>query len=236
MNDYIKILKDNINGYNSTIKSINIYHRNDKERYSDSFLKEREKEYSAKKACAKQKIQQQIVDGFNNVKKTLSKASFVNVKTVCSDTYRMFHNDLIDLSPSEIQHFIDEARKTNDFTMLRSISEYCNKHNYSIQVPTVDTVLDGYKEFYEGALQLVDDIDGSAISDLKVTSFADEEFGKKLYDKVGSSYFPGVGALSDDYSHAYDDIRLKKDGRDFYSASEMAKMQQDFSNSLNGNV
>lgn len=209
-NDYIKRLKANLEGYNSTIKSLNLYYENDKKNYIGEKLESRKIEYEQKKALARQKIETQIIKEFNSVKETISKLSFPNPSIMQTPEYQMFHNDLYEFSVDEVISYAEKAFETHNYTLLRAIQHYCDKHELFLDIPSPQKVITAYLEFYNRSLELVNAINMNSIGiDARVSCFADEGFASALYRQIGNCYFSGVDAISDTYAHSFDDVTLK---------------------------
>lgn len=214
MNDYIRILKENLVGYNTSIRSAKTYITNDRMNYAGDMLKEKERSYRATRSANFEKFKNQCINDFSEVKKMVSRASFINPETTQSPVFKMFMDGNIELSDEEVNTFLAEANASHDFTMLRAIKHYADKHDLYLDIHSAEEVINAYKQFYEGALGIASKINADEDSDFTahVGSFADESFCQHLYDTIGNClYSVPKGAITSE--NAFDNVNLSINGR-----------------------
>lgn len=209
MNDYIKQLKENLSGFFTTINSQNLYLEQDRKNYAGDLLAQKVNEHNNKKQLAYQKFQKDVQSSFENIKKALSKASFIDPVIVQSPIAKMLNDANVKLTDYELQTYLDKANSEHNFTMLRMIKNYAEKNHLTPNIYDAPTILETYKKFYSSALQLANNIlmSDSIINNELISSFADENFSKPLFDVLGNALFPQQ-ELSDEYAHSFDDISL----------------------------
>ncbi len=206
MNKYIKTLKENLKGYYGTVISQRQYLDDAKKKYIGSMLSDYENQYHNNKADAFKKFCRMVDADFGMIKKAISKASYIDAKKTESPIFKMFTNSTVELTDYEIRTYLDKAILEHDFTMMRAIKTYADKHKLSIIIPSPDDVLDGYHEFYDSAMNIAREIDAdeTTVPNAYIDSFADEEFGSQLFNVIGSADFPNQD-LSDAFAHRYDE-------------------------------
>lgn len=209
MNDYIKLLKENLSGFSTTINSQNLYLAQDRKNYAGDLLEQKVNEHNNKKQLAYQKFQKDVQNSFENIKKALSKASFIDPVVVQSPIAKLLNDGNVKLTDYELQTYLDKANSEHNFTMLRMIKNYAEKNHLTPNIYDAPTILETYKKFYSSALQLANNIlmSDSIINNELISSFADENFSKPLFDVLGNALFPQQ-ELSDEYAHSFDDISL----------------------------
>lgn len=209
MNDYIKILKQNLGKLYSTITSQNLYLANDRQNYTGSLLDQKILEHNNKKQLAYKQFVDCINSDFEEIKHMISKANFIDPLVIESPVAKMFCNENVKLSDYELHTFLNKANAEHNFTMLRVIKQYADRNHIILNINDALNVLDTYKIFYKSALNLAHTILSSetTVSKSLVDNFADEQFSKPLFNIIGNVLFPQQ-SLSDEFAHSFDDITL----------------------------
>ena len=212
MNNYINTLKGNLEGFYTYVRSAKAYLEEDRRKYSAEVFEECKKAYTDKKNASYEKFRKQCTDEFSKIRKIISRASMVDPETMQSATYKMFTDASIELSAAEAEVYIAQANANHDFTMLRAIKQYVDKHdNMYFEIPLAEDVLKTYKEFFDSALRtaaLIYENDSVSCEDY-VKYFADEEFAQYLYNTIGNSVFKDSNACVAVNEHRFDNINLE---------------------------
>lgn len=209
MNDYIRVLKSNVEKFYNSRLALETGIERDRKMYTTDFLAQKENDYRVKKAALIDAFIEQCQKDFNEIKGVISKASFVNVSTTQSDVFKMFSEGNIELRMDEVNVYLEKANKEHDFTMLRAIEKYGKSNNLVLNIKSPEMIVDAYKTFFEGAINLAISSNNNfdVSSETVFQAFADDEFCEGLHDTIGNCLFPNQ-SFSDEYSHSFDNIKL----------------------------
>ena len=193
-NFYVEQMRDVINSFYAKEKESQKQIKSAKEKYSPEYLGtiindlefNRERDYNTAKML--------ISDIFTDIREYLSISNFPNVAQLTGDRLLFSENSGIDLTVQEVETFIE--RYKDNCTMLRVITNWLEKNHSGMNgyttlqkkiVMPIDK-LETYKKFAESALSLIDTIynttDVTGL-ELMINSYADENFAKELFDKIG---------------------------------------------------
>ena len=239
-NFYVESFKDIIKGYYKKQKAFNAKIADNNKRFSPEYAEKENKAIKEQQTQAYNEAQASINEVFTTVRGLLANANFINVEALTAD--RMFFADAsgFDLSAEEVQGFVE--RYKDNFTMLRLIKDWIAKHDKTTKEHPADMV-QAYKKFGEGALDVCDKIYGNGIImqdldysngsnpnaqgrtekkeyPLEIEYYGDENFARELFAVVGS----GMGLsdyrtkrVPDTAKHAFDDIKLTGADANYYA-------------------
>lgn len=211
--------RDLLRNYYSKSVALQKEMNDESKHYSDEYRMQALKPYMEKKEVLHHNVIKRISDIYNDTRESLSIANFPDVQDLTSDRLLFADNTGIDLTPNEVQSYVQ--RYSNNPTMLRLIKSWVTKNHdgfndytdvkKSIILPSDQ--LDVYREFAQSAIDVVSDIynGNSNVNDAVVNSYADETFGASLFAKVGdgfrlSDYKSKV--VPDNARHSFDDVTL----------------------------
>ena len=251
-NFYVESFKDIIKGYYKKQKAFNAKIADNNKRFSPEYAEKENKAIKEQQTQAYNEAQASINEVFTTVRGLLANANFINVEALTAD--RMFFADAsgFDLSAEEVQGFVE--RYKDNFTMLRLIKDWIAKHDKttkehpagkyaSVIIIMPADMVQAYKKFGEGALDVCDKIYGNGIImqdldysngsnpnaqgrtekkeyPLEIEYYGDENFARELFAVVGS----GMGLsdyrtkrVPDTAKHAFDDIKLTGADANYYA-------------------
>lgn len=251
-NFYVESFKDIIKGYYKKQKAFNAKIADNNKRFSPEYAEKENKAIKEQQTQAYNEAQASINEVFTTVRGLLANANFINVEALTAD--RMFFADDsgFDLSAEEVQGFVE--RYKDNFTMLRLIKDWIAKHDKttkehpagkyaSVIIIMPADMVQAYKKFGEGALDVCDKIYGNGIImqdldysngsnpnaqgrtekkeyPLEIEYYGDENFARELFAVVGS----GMGLsdyrtkrVPDTAKHAFDNIKLTGADANYYA-------------------
>lgn len=192
-NIYVGQMKDAVKNYYRKHSELEKQKKENSSRYVQELRDKYNEELTSKQADACNKAKQTIADIYVNARNKLGMLCYLDSEKLNSDRF-LLESD-ITLSRDEIQILID--KNSNNYTMLRLIESYVDKHNEidgeypmgrfaDIKIPLPEDSLAVYKRFAQAAINMCDDIYSGSSSEAAVEAYADESFSADLYSVIGT--------------------------------------------------
>lgn len=221
-NIYVEQFKNIVKDYLTKAKEIQKQIAEYKKQFSVAYAEKAIKKVEEKRKQDYLSAKNSIINIFEELRTNLAIANFPNVEFLTDD--RMFFTDnmAIRLTADEVKAYVE--RYNTNYTMLRLIKDWIEKNKgeemndfLSIRIVLPTEKLNVYQQFAQSALSLVDTIYNAGvdtINTLPVDSYADEKFGKQLYDIIGngkelSEY--RTKQVPNSIKHSFDNITLSLD-------------------------
>lgn len=219
MNTYIEKFKKVLKDFDTAAQTYSAQVADNNSRFQPATAETENAKLEQQFSDQHMKAIQEITAIFETVRGRLAVASFPTADQM-NDDAKMFSSDTgIVLEPAEVQIFI--SRNAQNFTVLRLISAYLDRidpdqKKYVDQRKSIHSardVLAVYKQFAESALSLIETIYNAPSEQhgLTVDAYADEDFGRELYDVIGDGSQLQSVILSRapmEASHLFDDVTL----------------------------
>lgn len=221
-NIYVEQFKNIVKGYltkaRATQKQIADYKKQFSVAYAEKAIKKVEEKGKQDYLNAKNNI----INIFEELRTNLAIANFPNVESLTADRIFFTADTAIRLTADDVTVYVE--RYNTNYTMLRLIKDWIEKNKgegindfSSIRIVLPTEQLNVYQQFAQSALSLVDTIYNAGvdtINTLSVDSYADEKFGKQLYDIIGngkelSEY--RTKQVPNSIKHSFDNITLSLD-------------------------
>ena len=190
-NIYVEKMKSVVTRYYQTALTCQSEINDTKARYNAKFQQQAIEPIVARSENAFIKAKQDIAAIFEETRYLLCKANFPSVAELTEDKELFEPNAPFELTAPEIESFI--TKYEDNFSMQRVIRSYLDRRSKKypelncIKTHSAEEVLTTYKKFADSALSLIESIhsDPNAVSVLTVRAYADEQFGRRLYEIVG---------------------------------------------------
>lgn len=190
-------------------------------RYVADLRDEYNNEISKQQVNACNRAKQTIAEIYSDVRGKLGKCCFLDSERINSD--RLLLESGIPLSRDEVQMLVDKNR--GNYTMLRLIQNYVNKHNENtseypmgqyadIHISLPEDSVSVYARFAQSAIDLIDSIYTGTATEAMVEGYADENFSADLFSIIGdgmnlnSQISP---AAPNSLEHHFDSVNLVMD-------------------------
>ena len=192
-NIYVGQMKDAVKQYYRKYSELEKQKKENASRYVQELRDQYNAELTTKQADACNRAKQTIAEVYQDVRGKLGMLCFLDSEKLNSD--RLLLESDITLSRDEIQMLID--KNAGNYTMLRLIESYVNRHNdintyplgrfAGITIPLPEDSLAIYQKFAQSAINMCDDINNGsgATTEAAVEGFADEKFSGDLYQVIG---------------------------------------------------
>ena len=212
------IVKDYLTKAKATQKQIADYKKQFSVAYAEKAIKKVEEKGKQDYLNAKNSI----INIFEELRTNLAIANFPNVESLTDDRILFANDTAIKLTANEVMAYVEYYK--DNYTMLRLIKDWLEQNKgegvndfSSIRIVLPTEQLNVYQQFAQSALSLVDTIYKAGvdtINTLSVDSYADEKFGKQLYDIIGngkelSEY--RTKQMPNSIKHSFDNITLSFD-------------------------
>lgn len=192
------------------------------EKFSPEYAEQENAKVREKQAQAYAHALQSINSIFETVKASLANATFLNPESISQSTLVLF-DDANSFNLTEEDIYSQIERHEGNFTMLRFIQNWIDRHNESgndtlsgkydsVKINMPYDILMAYKAFADSALSICDTIyTDDLLNPAKVEYYADENFGESLYKIIGtgmnlSNYQNMI--VPETVKHTFDNINL----------------------------
>lgn len=220
-NVYVTLMKNAVSEfYSKELQSANqiddIY-----ERFSHDYAEGEAARVRAESEACCQYYKDKIKSIFEEVREALSVASFPDPSWLTADRTVFDLNSPFNLTPAEVNVYVDKYTKRENFSMLRMISDWVAQKNVPTEINPYAEIpinlpydhLMIYKKFADSALSQIETIHQGvkSVNPDAIRYYADETFASEWFSIIGN----GVGlktyqdkAVEDAVRHSFDNVTL----------------------------
>lgn len=180
----ISQIKDTLKIFYDSSKSIRQEMENNKKTFAPDYARELNIKLSEQLRSKAQRSKDLIAEIYSETLKKLSVLACPNASELDSADYHLLtdKNYIANALDFEI---IAHRHKTN-FTFLRALKNLSEEKNFGIKIYLPEERAKVYQEFAQSAITLIEKIAlAPSVSATEIDSFADPDFGKKLYEVIG---------------------------------------------------
>ena len=185
INLIVSQIKDTIKIFYKSALSIRQEMENNKKTFAPDYARELNGELISKLSAEAEKSKNLIEEIFSETIKKLSVLSAPNSAELDCNDYWLLSD--LNYNANERDFEIIINRNKEHFTFLRAVKNIAEDKDIAVRIYLPEDKVRAYQEISQSAINLVEKISLSpSVSATEIDSFADPDFGKQLFEVIGS--------------------------------------------------